>query len=81
MMATFAENFKAAREFRGMTLAEVGEKLGRTRQQIQRYEKDVMPSLRMALKLADTLDMPIDVIVGKASLDEDDRSLNLEEMQ
>jgi transcriptional regulator with XRE-family HTH domain len=63
----FAERLRALREARGLSLGELGKHLQTSRQAIHAYESGLsQPTLALAIKLADALDVSLDELVGRS---------------
>jgi transcriptional regulator with XRE-family HTH domain len=64
---TFGERLRCARENAEMTQAELAEKLGIHRVNLNRYEKDkVKPSVDVAWQLADALGVALEELRGRS---------------
>lgn len=60
------EWLRALREARGMSQGELGKHLNTSRQAIHAYESGIsQPTLALAIRLADTLDVSLDDLVGR----------------
>lgn len=65
---TFAKRLKQARQAKGLTQRQLAEKAGTTQNTISTYEKNgqkQFPSVTMAAKLADALEVSIDWLCGR----------------
>jgi transcriptional regulator with XRE-family HTH domain len=62
----FTERLRALREARGMSQGELGKHLNTSRQAIHAYESGIsQPTLALAIRLADALDVSLDELVGR----------------
>ena len=67
-MATFGDNVARARKARGLSRAELADKLGSSAPVMGRYERGEMtPSVEIAAKLADALGVSLDYLTGRTS--------------
>ena len=66
----------ALRKKKGLSQADLGKAEGTSGDIIGRYERDeVKPSIEVAVKIADMLEVSIDYLVGKTSLELDKSTL------
>jgi transcriptional regulator with XRE-family HTH domain len=66
---TLGENITAERKKKGISQNELGKAVGTSGDIIGRYERDeVKPSIEVVIKIADTLDVSIDYLVGKSNV-------------
>ena len=69
MSVKFGDKMMQARKEKGLSREELGEKIGTSGPIIGRYERgDMMPSVDIATKISDALDVSLDFLVGKSSL-------------
>lgn len=72
MTPDFGENMKIIREKRNMTLEEMADFLGTTKQALSRYERgERTPKITLAAKFADLLDVPLEDLAGYEYHDSD----------
>src|SRR5689334_2217591 len=65
-----ATNLQALREMRGLTQAELGKRAGIAAASISHFETGQRaPSLESLVKLADALDVSVDVLLGRAAVE------------
>lgn len=65
MTPDFGENMRIIREKREMTLEEMAEFLGTTKQALSRYERgERTPKITLAAKFADMLEVPLEDLAG-----------------
>ena len=75
---TLGEHITTLRKRKKLSQAELGKKIGTSGDIIGKYERDeVKPSIEVVVKIADTLDVSIDYLVGSTSLQIDKTTLNL----
>ncbi len=75
---TLGEHITTLRKRKKLSQAELGKKIGTSGDIIGKYERDeVKPSIEVVVKIADTLDVSIDFLVGSTSLQIDKTTLNL----
>ena len=68
--SNFAEKLQALRELRKLTQAELGARAGIAAASISHFETGQRtPSLESLVKLADALNIPVDVLLGRAPLE------------
>lgn len=69
MSVKFGDKMMQARKVKELSREELGEKIGTSGPIIGRYERgDMMPSVEIATKISDALDVSLDFLVGKSSL-------------
>lgn len=69
MSVKFGDKMIEARKEKGLSREELAEKIGTSGPIIGRYERgDMMPSIDIATKISDALDVSLDFLVGKSSL-------------
>jgi len=67
---TFSANLQSLRELRGLTQAELGRRAGIAAASISHFETGQRaPSLESLVKLADALDVSVDVLLGRATIE------------
>jgi transcriptional regulator with XRE-family HTH domain len=72
-MQTFGKRMQYARRLRGLSQAELARRLGMPRQQVNNYEKDRFdPSLEVAKRIADALEVSLDALTGRTGLPGED---------
>lgn len=65
---TLGQQMTALRKKKGLSQADLGKAVGTSGDIIGRYERDeVKPSIEVAVKIADTLEVSLDYLVGKTS--------------
>jgi transcriptional regulator with XRE-family HTH domain len=68
--ARFASNLRSLREMRALTQAELGHRAGIGAASISHFETGQrVPSLESLVKVADALDVPVDALLGRGSVD------------
>lgn len=73
---TLGKQITAMRKKKGLSQADLGKAVGTSGDIIGRYERDeVKPSIEVAMKVADTLEVSLDFLVGKTSLEIDTNTL------
>jgi transcriptional regulator with XRE-family HTH domain len=73
---TLGQQMTALRKKKGLSQADLGKAVGTSGDIIGRYERDeVKPSIEVAVKIADTLEVSLDYLVGKTSLELDKNTL------
>lgn len=79
---TIGEQIMILRKQKGMSQAELGKQVGTSGDIIGRYERGIMtPSIEVIMKIADTLEVSLDYLVGKTNLQIDKETLQrLEEI-
>lgn len=76
MSMTLGQQMAALRKKKGLSQADLGKAVGTSGDIIGRYERDeVKPSIEVAMKIADTLDISLDYLVGKSSSEMDKNTL------
>jgi transcriptional regulator with XRE-family HTH domain len=66
---TIGEHIMLLRKQKGLSQAALGKKIGTSGDIIGRYERNIMtPSIDVIIKIADTLGISIDYLVGKTNL-------------
>lgn len=80
---TFGAHTTALRKRKGISQADLGKIVGTSGDIIGKYERDeVKPSIEVASKIADALDVSLDFLVGKTSVEIDTKTLKrLQDMQ
>ena len=69
---TLGEHIIQLRKKKGISQAELGKAVGTSGDIIGRYERDeVKPSIEVVMKIADTLEVSIDYLVGKTNVELD----------
>lgn len=69
---TLGEHITTLRKKKGISQAELGKAVGTSGDIIGRYERDeVKPSIEVVIKIADTLEVSIDYLVGKSNVELD----------
>ena len=69
---TLGEHITTLRKKKGLSQAELGKTIGTSGDIIGRYERDeVKPSIEVAIKIADVLNVSLDYLVGKTALELD----------
>jgi transcriptional regulator with XRE-family HTH domain len=69
---TLGEHIILLRKKKGLSQADLGKAVGTSGDIIGRYERDeVKPSIEVVIMIADTLEVSIDYLVGKSSLELD----------
>ena len=73
---TVGEHIMVIRKQKGLSQGELGKQVGTSGDIIGRYERGVItPSIDVIIKIADTLEVSIDYLVGKTSLELDKNTL------
>ncbi len=76
MSVIFSDRIMQARKEKGLSREELAEKIGTSGPIIGRYERgDMMPSVEIATKIADALEVSLDFLVGKSSLTVKDNNM------
>lgn len=71
-----SENMLLIRKKKGISQAELGKMIGTSGDVIGRYERgDISPSVEVVAKIADTLEVSVDYLLGKTSLELDKQAL------
>lgn len=74
---TLGQHIGLIRKKKGLSQADLGKAAGTSGDIIGRYERDeVKPSIEVVVKIADTLEVSIDFLVGKTDLLLDKKILN-----
>jgi transcriptional regulator with XRE-family HTH domain len=69
---TLGENIISLRKKKSISQAELGKAVGTSGDIIGRYERDeVKPSIEVVIKIADTLEVSIDYLVGNSNVELD----------
>jgi transcriptional regulator with XRE-family HTH domain len=79
---TLGEHITVLRKKKGFSQSELGKIVGTSGDIIGRYERDeVKPSIEVVIKIADALEVSVDFMIGKTSLEIDNNTLKrLEEL-
>ncbi len=73
---TLGQNITALRKKSKLSQNDLGKAVGTSGDIIGRYERDeVKPSIEVAIKIADALEVSLDYLVGKTSLEVDSNTL------
>ncbi|GLR16480.1 helix-turn-helix domain-containing protein [Portibacter lacus] len=76
MSKEFGDKVMQARKEKGLSREELAKMIGTSGPIIGRYERgDMMPSVEIATKIADALEVSLDFLVGKSSLTVKDESM------
>ena len=80
---TFGEQITALRKRRGTSQAELGKACGTSGDLIGKYERDeTKPSIEVAGKISDALEVSLDFLLGKTTVELDKKTLKrLQEIQ
>lgn len=74
---TIGEHITTLRKRKGLSQADLGKIIGTSGDIVGRYERDaMMPSIDVVIKLADALEVSIDFLVGKTSMELDTKMLD-----
>lgn len=69
MSVKFSDRIMQARKEKGLSRDELAEKIGTSGPIVGRYERgDMMPSIDIATKISEALEVSLDYLVGKSSL-------------
>ncbi len=69
MSVKFGDRMILARKEKGLSREELAEKIGTSGPIVGRYERgDMMPSVEIATKISEALEVSLDFLVGKSSL-------------
>jgi len=69
-MTNFGSNLMLIRKKRRMTQAALGKAIGTSGDVVGRYERgDITPSIEVVVKMADALEVSVDYLVGRISVD------------
>lgn len=73
---TFGEHITSLRKRKGISQGELGKAVGTSGDIIGKYERDeVKPSVEVASKIADVLEVGLDFLLGKISVELDKKTL------
>jgi len=73
---TFGEHITTLRKRKGLSQGELGKAVGTSGDIIGKYERnEVKPSIEVAAKIADALEVSLDFLVGKSSVEVDSKTL------
>lgn len=73
---TFGEHITTLRKRKGLSQGELGKAVGTSGDIIGKYERnEVKPSIEVAAKIADALEVSLDFLVGKTSVEVDSKTL------
>lgn len=76
MSMTLGQQMTALRKKKGLSQSDIGKAVGTSGDIIGRYERDeVKPSIEVAVRIADTLEVSLDYLVGKTSQEFDKATL------
>ena len=76
MSVKFGDRVTLARKEKGLSREELAKKIGTSGPIIGRYERgDMMPSVEIATKISDALEVSMDFLVGKSSNNIKDKSM------
>lgn len=76
MSVKFGDRVMQARKEKGLSREDLADKIGTSGPIIGRYERgDMMPSVEIATKIAEALDVSLDFLVGNSSLLVKDKSI------
>lgn len=80
---TLGEHMTTLRKRKSLSQADLGKKIGTSGDIIGKYERDeVKPSIEVVIKIADTLEVSLDYLTGKSSIELDAPTMKrLQEMQ
>lgn len=74
---TLGQQITALRKKKGISQADLGKRVETSGDIIGRYERDeVKPSIEVVIRMADTLEVSLDFLVGKTDLELDNSTLN-----
>lgn len=74
---TIGEHMMIIRKQKGLSQGELGKRIGTSGDIIGRYERGIItPSIEVIIKITDQLDVSIDFLVGKTSLELDKNTLS-----
>ena len=74
---TLGEHINSLRKQKGFSQAELGKRINTSGDIIGRYERnEVKPSIEVIVRMADTLEVSIDFLVGKSDVELDTDTLN-----
>lgn len=73
---TFGEHIATLRKRKGISQSELGKTVGTSGDIIGKYERDeVKPSVEVASKISDVLEVSLDFLLGKTSVELDKKTL------
>lgn len=73
---TFGEHIATLRKRKGISQSELGKSVGTSGDIIGKYERDeVKPSVEVASKISDVLEVSLDFLLGKSSVQLDKKTL------
>lgn len=73
---TFGEHITTLRKRKGLSQGDLGKAVGTSGDIIGKYERnEVKPSIEVAAKIADALEVSLDYLVGKTSVEVDSKTL------
>ncbi|MGL4283609.1 MAG: helix-turn-helix domain-containing protein [Eubacterium aggregans] len=73
---TFGEHITTLRKRKGLSQGELGKAVGTSGDIIGKYERnEVKPSVEVAAKIADVLEVSLDFLVGKTAVEVDTKTL------
>lgn len=73
---TFGERITSIRKRKGISQAELGKQAGTSGDLIGKYERDeVKPSIEVAANIADVLEVSVDFLLGKTTMELDKATL------
>jgi transcriptional regulator with XRE-family HTH domain len=73
---TFGEQITTLRKRKALSQAELGKEVGTSGDLIGKYERDeVKPSIEVAIKISDALEVSLDFLVGKTTLELDKKTM------
>jgi len=83
---TLGEHLMILRKKKGFSQGELGKKIGTSGDIVGRYERNVItPSIEVIIKIADTLEVSIDYLVGKTDFELDktvlERIVEIQQLQ
>ena len=73
---TFGEHITTLRKRKGLSQSELGKKAGTSGDIIGKYERnEVKPSIEVASKISDILEVSLDFLLGKVAMEVDKKTL------
>lgn len=73
---TIGEHIMLLRKQKGLSQAELGKAIGTSGDVVGRYEREVItPSIEVIIKMADALEVSIDFLVGKTTVELDNKTV------
>jgi transcriptional regulator with XRE-family HTH domain len=63
-----ADNMMLLRKKKNLSQAELGKMIGTSADVIDRYERDITPSIEGVAKIADALEVSVDYLIGKTKM-------------